>query len=117
MHRFDLDETYRAEADEALETRIGEIFHVLRHRVGSGSVSTPVARFFVWRPIIIGTNPHWRIDCFIRNHALADDPEKLAKLLTDKLQELGLVDLPTWTSWNLSSEVGGERRGDLWEDD
>jgi hypothetical protein len=117
MHSFDLDSTYRAEAYETPDTRIGEIYHVLKNKIGTGSVSTPVARFFVWRPLLIEVNEHWRIDCFVRNHPLADNPEKLAKLLTDKLQELGLCDLPIWTSWHLSSEVGGERRGNLWEDD
>jgi hypothetical protein len=65
---------------------------------------------------MMGTNPHWRIDCFVRDHPLADKPERLGKLLTDKLQELGLCEEPIWTSWYVSSEVGGERRGELYDD-
>lgn len=116
MHRFDLCETYRAEAEVAPDTRIGEIYHVRRNTVGKGSVSTPIAGFFVWRPNILYAKPHWRVDCFVRDHPLAEDPKGLGRMLTDKLVELELCEEPIWTSWYVSSEAGGERRGDLWDD-
>jgi len=116
LHSFDLDKTYRAEGQETAETRIGEIYHFLRNKVGSGSVSTPVARYFVWRPRpTIGFNPHWRVDCFVRKHKLSGDPKILSKLLTTNLQELGLCDLPIWVSWHKNEELGGEALGDLFE--
>ncbi|WP_269583550.1 hypothetical protein [Roseibium sp. Sym1] len=118
MHKFDLNEIYRAEGDETTETRIGVIYHALRNKIGSGSISTPIARYFVWRPNDVeGFNPHWRIDCYAMKHKLSSDPKMLARLLTDKLREIGLCDLPVWVSWHESTELGGEKLGDLWEED
>ncbi|WP_124087450.1 hypothetical protein [Pseudogemmobacter humi] len=116
MLRFDLDDTFYADAEEMANVRIGEIHHILRNKVGTGSVSTPVARYFAWRPKNIeGCNPHWRIDCFVRDHKLSGDPQTMAKLLTANLRKLGLCDLPIWISWHQCSEHGGEKLGDLWE--
>ena len=118
MFEFDLNNTYRADFKETPDVRIGQIYHVLPNKVGTGSVSTPVARYFAWQPEYIeGVNPHWRIDCFVRDHQLAGDPKEMAKLLTAKLQELHWCDLPIWVSWHKSSELGGEKLGDLWEAD
>ena len=118
MYEFDLNKTFCADAEEKTEVRVGQIYHVLRNKVGTGSVSTPVARYFVWHPNYIeGVNPHWRIDCFVRDHKLSGDPQEMAQLLTAKLQELGLCDLPIWVSWHKSSELGGEKLGNLWEED
>ncbi|MEP0153481.1 hypothetical protein [Pseudophaeobacter sp.] len=82
MHRFDLNAKFSAIGSETSETRIGEIYQVRGSRGGSGSVSTPIARYFVWRPEYIeGAAPHWRIDCYFKKHKLAGDPKTLSRLL------------------------------------
>ncbi|MEM8837342.1 MAG: hypothetical protein AAGE89_04555 [Pseudomonadota bacterium] len=118
MHKFDLNDIYQAEGRETSDTRIGEIRHVLSFGNEGGARLTPIATYFVWQPGYIEcVNPHWRIDCYVRKHKLSDDPKTLAKLLTAKLLETGLCDLPVWTSWHESTELGGEALGDLWEED
>jgi hypothetical protein len=118
MQEFDLNKTFRANVKETTEVRIGDIYQVRRNIFGTGSMSTPVARYFAWRPEYTeGVNPHWRIDCFVRDHKLSGEPREMAQLLTAKLQELGLCDLPIWVSWHKSSELDGEKLGDLWEAD
>lgn len=116
-HKFDLDGNYWAQGQQTAETRIGEIYHVRRNHIGSGSVSTPIAKYFVWRPPYIeGVNSHWRIDCFVRKHKFSGNPKRLAKLLTSNLQDLGLCDCPIWVSWYKSEELGGEKVGHLFEE-
>lgn len=117
MHKFDLDGTYRAQGQETTETRIGDIYHVRWNHSGSGSVSTPIAKYFVWRPPYIeGVNSHWRIDYFARKHKLAGNPKRLARLLASNLQALGLCAPPIWVGWYKSEELGGEKVGDLFEE-
>lgn len=95
MHRFDLNKKFHARGSETSETRVGEVYHVRRNRIGSGSVSTPIARYFVWRPEYIeGAAPHWRIDCYFKKHKLAGDPKTLSRLLANNLQNAGLCDAP-----------------------
>lgn len=118
MHRFDLNAKFSAIGSETSETRIGEIHHVRGSRGGSGSVSTPIARYFVWRPEYIeGAAPHWRIDCYFKKHKLAGDPKTLSRLLANNLQNAGLCDTPIWVSWHRSDEISGESIGTLFTDD
>lgn len=117
MHKFELNDTFRAEGSETSETRIGEIYHVLRNKTGSGSVSTPIAKYFVWRPSYSeGISPHWRVDCFFKKHKLSGDPKAMSKMLVSNLQSSGLCDTPIWISWHYSAEIGGEQVGDLFGD-
>ncbi|MEP1537364.1 MAG: hypothetical protein ABJQ34_15435 [Paracoccaceae bacterium] len=117
MHKFELNKKYHARGNETEHSRIGEIYHVSRNTFGGGSVSTPIARYFAWRPEYIeGVNPHWRIDCFVREHKLAGNPKKLAQMLAAKLVEHEHCGNPIWISWHKSIEVGGEKRGELFEE-
>lgn len=118
MHRFDLNEKFHASGSETSEARIGEIYHVRRNWIGSGSVSTPIARYFVWRPEYTeGVAPHWRVDCYFRKHKLAGDPKSLSRLLCNNLQNAGLCEAPIWVSWHESDEISGESIGTLFADD
>lgn len=50
----------------------GEVYHIQRNRSG-GSVSTPVARYFISTPPseAEGFHLHRRLDCFVQKHRLA----------------------------------------------
>ncbi len=99
------------------ETRIGDIHHVERHSSG-GSLNTPIARFFVHRPgYIEGVNPHWRIDCFVKNHSFSATPEMLGRSLASALIKADYCPPPVWVSWHESAELAGEAIGDLFEVD
>ena len=107
---IDLSETFTAKPD-ADATR-GQVFHVARNQRG-GSMWTPVARYFAWRPDVGPEDyrPHWRLDCFARDHELAPDPEWLGNALADTLVHQNVISEPLWTSWHRSQELGGEARG------
>ena len=118
MHKFDLDRQFWAMGDESGQTRIGEIHHISRNKTGDGSVSTPVCRYYVWRPEYTeGVHPYWRIDCFVREHPLAGEPSELAKMLASQMIKHGLIEEPIWNSWHKSTELDGEAMGELFEDD
>jgi len=96
----------------------GEVYHIERNRFG-GSVSTPVARYFLSTPPLRaeGFHPHRRLDCFVRKHKRAPRGNWLAKRLADLLVEQGVLAEPTWISWHESKEVGGEALGEVFDFD
>jgi len=99
------------------DVRIGEVYHVVRNRDG-GSISTPIARYFIWRPVFIeGFNPHWRIDCYVREHSLSPDARSLGLALRDSLIRESHCDSPCWVSWHRSKELDGEPMGDVFDYD
>jgi hypothetical protein len=118
MHKFELTNKCYAKGNETEFTRIGEIFHTKRNTFGTGSTSTPIARYFAWRPEYIeNVNPHWRIDCFVREHKLAGNPKNLTQLLANELVTHKLCDTPIWIGWHKVLELGGEAKGELFEFD
>lgn len=98
--------------------RSGIVFHIKRNAVGSGWVSTPIARFFVTRPDIgaEGYNLYERLDCYVRDHPLSPDDGWLARRLADALLAEGVVTEPLWIGWHHARESGGEARGQVFED-
>jgi hypothetical protein len=98
--------------------RQGQILHVKRNAVGGGSVATPVGRYFAWRPDIgaEGYHPYWRLDCFVRDHELAPAEDWLARQLADALLGSGIVSEPLWLGWHRATEMGGEARGEVFND-
>lgn len=114
--RLAIDATFEVECSPSALAFSGEIYHVSRNRLGSGSISTPVARFFCWHPTVSeGFNPHWRVDCYVREHALSPEPTWIGKALASLLQRNGYCAEPIWVSWHRSSEVGGESYGEVFE--
>ena len=95
---------------------LGEVFHVARNEHG-GSVWTPVVQYFAWRPSTgaEGFHPHWRLDCFVRDHELAPDHEWVGKALANALTSQGGISEPLWVSWHRSRELGGEARGQVFD--
>ena len=117
MQRFDLDKQFSADCVVTDKTRIGEIYHVARNWAG-GSISTPIARYFVWRPVFVeGYNEFWRVDCFVRQHDLSPDPMKLGETLIAALIREGLCNEPIWVSAHASKELGGKEYGEVFTDD
>lgn len=117
MKRFAVDASYEAwyQPDEAFGS--GELHHVARNRSG-GTNLTPIARFFCTRPEFTeGFNQHWRVDCFVRSHELAPDPQWAGKALAAALKREGYCSEPLWVSWHSSSEIGGEAQGEVFEND
>lgn len=94
----------------------GEVYHIVKNRHG-GSISTPIARFFVSSPplSVEGFNDHRRVDCYVRKHELAPEQRWLAKRLTDSLIERGVVTQPIWLSWHSSVEISGEALGEVFD--
>ncbi|WP_027668230.1 hypothetical protein [Rhizobium leguminosarum] len=86
----------------------GEIYHIKRNKSG-GSLSTPVARFFITSARIPaeGLFPHQRLDCFVSNTGLVLKPEQLARDLFESMKSRGLIDEPTWLGWHVAEERGG----------
>ena len=110
MHNYNADCNARGD-----EIRIGEVYHVVRNNAG-GSTSTPIARYFVWRPTYLeGFNEHWRIDCYVREHTLSPDAKTLGLALRDALNRESLCDSPCWVSWHRSNEIGGEPMGEVFD--
>jgi hypothetical protein len=96
----------------------GEVFHIERNKDG-GSVSTPVARYFVSVAPLGAENfhPHQRLDCFVRKHRRAPRGGWLAKRLTNLLVENGVLAQPIWIGWHEAKEIGGEALGDVFDYD
>jgi len=117
MKPFDLDKTYWADCTTTGEIHIGEAYHIVRNSSG-GSVSTPIARYFVWPPPYIeGCFKHTRVDCFVRDHELSPAPDFLGKLLVTGLIREGLLQEPFWLSFHKSDEIGGLAYGEVFGDD
>lgn len=94
----------------------GEVYHIKRNRFG-GSISTPVARYFLSTPPLRaeGFHPHQRLDCFVRKHRRVPRGNWLARRLADCLVERGLIQRPVWISWHEAKEVGGEALGEVFD--
>ena len=117
MSRISLHPEYYAEAniDESLTG--GEIYHFAQGVDGWGSVSTPVASFFVTTPPVDTENilRHLRIDCIVRDRPGAPNPAWLARNLATAMLAQKLVQEPLWLSWWLAKELGGEARGHVFD--
>lgn len=96
----------------------GEIYHIERNEAG-GSLSTPVARYFVTNPAIPaeGYFPHQRLDCFFGQISFVSDPRQLTKRLFGSLQKLGVINEPAWIGWHVSEELAGMPLGEVWDFD
>lgn len=95
----------------------GEILHIRRNKIGSGSVSTPVARYFVTtaKTAAEGFFRHQRLDCFVSNHWLVWRPKSLARDLLAALKMRGIVAEPVWLAWHVVSKHGGAPFGELFD--
>ena len=117
MWDIDLPGVYAASCAVGADHVAGEVYHVRENRIGSGSMSTPVARYFARQAEYSeGFNPHWRLDCYMRKHKLAGNPEKLTRALAQGLIAAGHITEPMWMSWHRSEELAGDKRGALWEE-
>ena len=99
------------------ESVAGEVYHVERNESG-GANFTPVARFFAWRPVHVENfHPHWRVDCFVRNHPLSPDPKVLGDALAKGLLREAICSEPLWVSWHRSEEINGKAFGEVFDFD
>ena len=97
--------------------RAGLVYHIARNEAG-GSLSTPVARYFVWRPEHVeGYHKYWRVDCFVQKHELAPQPMTLGELLVSALLREGLCNEPIWMSAHSSDGEKGKAYGQVFWDD
>jgi hypothetical protein len=117
MHRFNLDTNFSADCVVTDNARAGELYHVARNAAG-GATLTPIARYFVWQPEFVeGCNRYWRVDCFVRQHALSPDPLELGESLVAALVREGLCAEPIWLSAHRSDELKGRAYGKVFSDD
>ncbi len=117
MKQFRICDDYQADCHSDGPFHTGEIYHSVSNADG-GQMLTPIARYFIWHPVFIeGFEEHWHIDCYVRTHDLAPDPERLGKRLVSSLKEQGICDEPIWVSWFESNELGGEAYGQVFEDE
>lgn len=115
MQRLEINERLEADCVAHDGSRVGEVYYVQRNRAG-GATLTPIARYFAWRPEFAENfHPHWRIDCYVRKHRLAPNPESVGRALTQTLLRQGLIDEPVWTSWHTSRELKGEASGEVFD--
>ncbi len=115
MHKFAISEKFEADYVEEEKSRIGEVYFIERNSSG-GAMLTPIARFFAWRPASTeGFHPHWRVDCFVRQHKLAPEAGWLGKALTEALIQNDICERPIWTSWHTSEELQGEAFGEVFD--
>jgi hypothetical protein len=98
----------------------GQIVHVADNKGGFGQVWTPIAKYYVRRwsagpldGVSENIRPHTRIECFVREHKLAPDPELLAKQLLTVLVDAKKVSEPIWLSWLRYQELGGVPQGEV----
>jgi hypothetical protein len=93
----------------------GEVDYVERNAAG-GSIFTPIARFFAWRPVQIeNCHPHWRVDCFVRVHELSPEPKIVGRALASGLLAEAICTEPLWVSWHQSEELGGTNFGEVFD--
>jgi hypothetical protein len=117
MQRFELGASFEVDCSPIADFVPGEIYHVARNSAGGANL-TPITQFFCWKPIFVeGHNPYWRVDCYVRRHALAPNPEWIGKALAEALLARGLCNEPLWVSWHDSAELGGKPYGPVFEDD
>jgi hypothetical protein len=117
MKRFSLTDSLDADCVLANTARAGEVYHVERNSTGSAAL-TPVARYFAWRPEFIeGFHAYWRVDCFVRIHALSPDPMKMGEALVAALLRESLCAEPIWLSVHQSEELQGKEYGEVFDYD
>ena len=117
MIRFAITPNHDADCVVAEDSRIGELYHVVRNSAG-GATMTPIARYYVWKPQFIeGFHEHWRVDCFVRQHKLAPDPKTIGEALVQALKTQELCDEPIWLSCYDSKEVAGQAYGEVFDYD
>lgn len=119
MNDLDLSPDFYVEWSANRDFSSGKIFHIERNRRGSGSMSTPVGRFFVTDARIPaeGFFPHKRLDCFVSNTKIVSSPERLARDLYQALRKRDLLDEPAWLSWHVSKEQDGVAYGEVFDFD
>ncbi|MND28952.1 hypothetical protein D3C80_194490 [compost metagenome] len=118
MHDLDLSPDFYVEWPADNDFSSGRIYHIGRNNAG-GSLSTPVARFFITSAKIPaeGFFPHQRLDCFISNTKLVLKPEQLARDLFRVFKSRELIGEPTWLSWHVAEEQGGAPFGEVFDFD
>ena len=115
MMRFTVTPEFDAACVIAPDAVCGQVYHVVRNSAG-GATYTPVARFFAWRPgYVEGFHTHWRVDCFVRVHALSPDPKRIGPALAEALLRESLCTEPLWVSWHRSEELHGKAFGEVFE--
>jgi hypothetical protein len=93
--RFQIDDDFSADAVISERARAGQTFHIRRNHVGTGMTLTAITRYFAWQPEFMeGYHRHWRVDCFVRRHALAPEPMPLGEKLVTALVREALCEEP-----------------------
>jgi hypothetical protein len=116
MKQLTLSPAFEASITSVQNGLIGEVFHVSRNEVGSGRTLTPIARFYGYRPEFIESfNPHWRVDCYTRDHQLAPPHRQLGELLVETLKREEIIAEPIWMSAFTSAEESGRAYGDVFD--
>jgi hypothetical protein len=117
MMRFPIAPGLDAACLISSESVAGEVYHVEPNKTG-GAVSTPVARFFAWRPRHAeGFHEYWRVDCFVRVHELSPQPKVVGLALAEGLLRESVCSEPLWVSWHRSEELGGKDFGEVFDFD
>ncbi len=117
MPRFSLTADLEADCQISGETRIGQAYYVVRNASG-GSNSTPIARYFVWRPTYTeGFHEFWEVDCFVRDHPLAPERMLLGRALVAALIREGLCAEPIWLTAYTRDDGEGQAFGQVFDDD
>jgi hypothetical protein len=115
MKKFTVTSTLEAGAIVSSNLVAGEIYFV-EHNPHGGSNSTPVARYFAWKPETSeGFHAHWRIDCFLRKHKLSPKPLPTGEALVAALVKEQLCDEPMWLSVHMSEELEGKAYGEVFD--
>ena len=111
-----LTDEYEASCAVSEEFSVGEIFHVARNHAG-GANSTPIARYYVHKDMFDaeGFHDHWRIDCYVKEHALSPRPLTLGKALVAGLIREELFPEPMWLSVHRSKELEGRAFGEVFD--
>jgi hypothetical protein len=117
MKRFEINSSLAGDCVVSADARAGELYHVVKNGAG-GSMMTPIARYFVWRPEFVeGFRKHWRVDCYIHDHKLSPSERTLKEMLIPALKKEGLCEEPVWLSLHQSKEVDGLAFGQVFEED
>lgn len=116
MKRFILSSDFEASITAEQNAFHGEVFHVSRSKIASGVTLTPIARYYGYRPEFIESfNPHWRVDCYTRDHEFAPAHRKLGELLIEALKREGFIVAPIWMSAFMSAEESGFADGAVFD--
>jgi hypothetical protein len=115
MNDLDLSPEFYVEFARGGGFDAGSIYHVTRHKVGSGQVAAHVARFFITDSRIPaeGVFPHKRLDCFVIDKRLVPKPERLAGILFEALKRQGAISEPVWLAWYVAKGLGGKPYGEV----